>query len=158
MSYTVTIDSQIFELETSDLTHLDLIAKGNAQYHVLENNQSYQVSVQSFDKATKKMTIIVNGNAYSLTIEDQYDQLVKKMGLSAGKAKKLKNIKAPMPGLILDVLVQPGQAIQEGDPLLILEAMKMENVLKAEGEGIIKSIEVNKSDAVEKGQTIIEME
>ena len=63
-----------------------------------------------------------------------------------------------MPGLIIDILVKEGQAIQKGDQLLILEAMKMENVIKAEGEGIVKSILTEKSKAVDKGQVIIEME
>jgi len=70
----------------------------------------------------------------------------------------LKNIKAPMPGLVLDVLVESGQTITKGDQLLILEAMKMENVLKAAGDGVVKSIEIKKGNTVEKGQILVEME
>ncbi|MCL4145650.1 UNVERIFIED_CONTAM: hypothetical protein GTU68_019273 [Idotea baltica] len=60
-----------------------------------------------------------------------------------------------MPGLILDILVEVGQTIQKGDQLMILEAMKMENVLKAPGEGSISSIEVSQGDSVEKNQVLI---
>ena len=64
-------------------------------------------------------------------------------------------VKAPMPGLILDVLAKPGQEVKKGDQLMILEAMKMENVLKAQGEGVISGIEVAKGDSVEKNQVLI---
>ena len=80
------------------------------------------------------------------------------MGLSAIVAHKISNIKAPMPGLVLDIMIKPGQTIEKGTPLLILEAMKMENVLKSEGDGVVKSIEVIKTQAVDKGQILIEME
>jgi len=68
------------------------------------------------------------------------------------------NVKAPMPGLVLDILVEPGQSVQKGDNLLILEAMKMENIIKASGSGVVKNIPVHKKDAVEKNQLLIEME
>jgi len=80
------------------------------------------------------------------------------MGLSVVASQKLSSVKAPMPGLVLDIMVEPGQEVAEGDSLLILEAMKMENVLKATGEGVVKSIEITKGAAVEKGQILIEME
>ena len=63
-----------------------------------------------------------------------------------------------MPGLVLSILVEPGQAVQKGDVLLILEAMKMENVLKAAGDGTVKNIAVAKGAAVDKGQLLLEME
>jgi biotin carboxyl carrier protein len=80
------------------------------------------------------------------------------MGLSTNITFQIKEIKAPMPGLVLDLEVEPGQTVSQGDVLLILEAMKMENVLKSPGDGIVKSIAVKKGDAVEKGQILIEME
>ena len=63
-----------------------------------------------------------------------------------------------MPGLIVDVMVEVGQEIAEGTPLLVLSAMKMENIILSQGDGVVKSVEVQKNDAVEKGQLIIEME
>jgi len=118
---------------------------------------TFKVSLQA-DFNKKTLTLSINGNKYDLKIEDDYDLLVKKMGLSTGGKQKMKNVKAPMPGLILDILIEPGQSISKGDQLLILEAMKMENVLKAEGDGIIKSVEAIKGAAVDKGQILIEME
>lgn len=80
------------------------------------------------------------------------------MGLNKPKEVILKDIKAPMPGLILDILVKPGQELVKGDAILILEAMKMENVIKAEGNGVVKEVLLEKGAAVEKNQVIIEMQ
>jgi len=80
------------------------------------------------------------------------------MGFEIGSAKKVNDIKAPMPGLILEINVKVGQEIVENDPILILEAMKMENVITAPRDGVIKSISVTKGDAVEKNQLLIEFE
>ncbi|MDX1317201.1 MAG: acetyl-CoA carboxylase biotin carboxyl carrier protein subunit, partial [Xanthomarina gelatinilytica] len=75
-----------------------------------------------------------------------------------GASKKVNEIKAPMPGLILDIHVKEGQEVKEDDALLILEAMKMENVLTSPRDGIIKSISVSKNDTVDKNQLLIEFE
>ncbi len=100
----------------------------------------------------------MNGTAYDLKIEDEYDQQVKKMGLLAVISQKVNSIMAPMPGLIIDVLVKEGQEVSEGTPLLVLSAMKMENIILSQGDGIIKSIAIKKDDTVEKGQLVLEIE
>jgi biotin carboxyl carrier protein len=104
------------------------------------------------------MTLEVNGNNYALSLADEYDLMVDKMGLLTAKNHKINNIKAPMPGLIIDIMVAVGQNVVAGTPLVVLSAMKMENIITSPGEGIIKSIEVEVKDAVDKGQLIIEME
>jgi biotin carboxyl carrier protein len=63
-----------------------------------------------------------------------------------------------MPGLVLNILVEAGQEVSKGDALLILEAMKMENVIKASGDGKVRSVKVKKGDAVDKGLLLVEME
>jgi biotin carboxyl carrier protein len=63
-----------------------------------------------------------------------------------------------MPGLVIDILVKSGQSVQKNEPLLILEAMKMENVIKAAGDGIVKIINAKKGQPVDKGQTLLEFE
>ena len=156
MAFIIEIDKDTFELE--DAKNVDSIQISDSKFHVLKNNQSYQIEILESDFSSKTMTLEVNGNKYDVTIKDSYDQLVKKLGFASANNQKLKNIKAPMPGLIIDILVESGQSIQKGDPLLILEAMKMENILKAGGEGIIKSVSFTKGMAVDKGQVIIEME
>lgn len=157
MTYNINISEQTFPLKAEDLSSLDMVKTAEGDYHILQDGKAYQAELETVNFNDKTMTIKINGNKYELTIEDGYDQLVKQMGLSTAGSQKMSNVKAPMPGLVLDILVESDQAVSKGDALLILEAMKMENVLKAEGDGVVKSIEVTKGTAVDKGQIIIEM-
>jgi biotin carboxyl carrier protein len=79
------------------------------------------------------------------------------MGMDAVAAGAVSDVKAPMPGLVLKIMVEPGQPISKGDALVILEAMKMENILKAPSDGIVKKILVTKGDKVEKNQIMVNM-
>jgi biotin carboxyl carrier protein len=86
------------------------------------------------------------------------DILIKDLGFEVGVSKVIKKLKAPMPGLILEINVEVGQTVQENDNLLILTAMKMENSLLSPRDGVIKSISVNVGDSVIKGDLLIEFE
>jgi len=156
MSYIIEIGGEEFELV--DANDIDAVRINDSKFHVLQDNQKYEIDLIEADFPSKKILLEVNGNKYEVNIKDEYDQLVDKLGFAAANSQKLKNIKAPMPGLIIDIVVEPGQSIEKGDQLLILEAMKMENVLKSEGEGIVKEILFEKGSSVDKGQVIIEME
>lgn len=157
MTYNINIGEQSFPLKAEAVSSLDLVKTTAGNFHILQDGQAYQAELEQANFNDKTMTIKINGNKYEINIEDGYDQLVKQMGLSTAGSQKMTNVKAPMPGLVLDILVESDQAVSKGDALLILEAMKMENVLKAEGDGVVKSIEVAKGMAVDKGQIIIEM-
>lgn len=157
MKYLLTVNEEEMHIAKDDVEGLDIIKIDNDNLHLLENNKAYGVNVLHSDFLNKTLTLAVNGNTYEIKIEDEYDQQVKKMGLLAVSSQKVNSIKAPMPGLIVEVMVKEGQEISEGTPLLVLSAMKMENIILAQGEGEVKSIEVNKDDTVEKGQLIIEM-
>lgn len=156
--YGITVDDTEFDMSRDDIAALDAQKLSPTRFHVLHNHKAYTVVVVDTDFAGREWRICINGNTYPIEIKDSYDQLVEKMGLLSNGTQKAQNIKAPMPGLIMDVLVQPGQSIEEGTPLLVLSAMKMENQILAQGAGTIKSIEVNIGDTVDKGQLIIEME
>lgn len=157
-NYLITVNEEELQFNSSDVDTLDSIKVNAKNLHVLDNNSAFEVEVVHSDFLNKMMSLSINGNIYDIKLEDEYDQQVKKMGLLAVTTQKLNEVKAPMPGLIVDVMVEVGQEIVEGTPLLVLSAMKMENIILAQGEGIIKSIEIKKDDAVEKGQVIIEME
>ena len=156
--YLITVNGEEIPIQKKEIEALDLISTDSSNFHLLQDNKAYDVHVLDFDFSNKTLTVSVNVNTYELKIEDGYDQQVKKMGLMAVTSQKVNSIKAPMPGLIVDVMVKEGQEVSEGTPLLVLSAMKMENIILSQGEGIIKSIEIKKDDAVEKGQLIIEME
>ncbi|SHJ15266.1 Biotin-requiring enzyme [Arenibacter nanhaiticus] len=157
-NYTITIDNQQFCLSKKDISALDVIPTKTSKYHVLQEERSYAIQVKAFDFMNRTMSIEVNGNTYELVVEDEYDLKVKQMGLLTQKAHKMDNIQAPMPGLIIDIMVNEGQEISKGTPLLVLSAMKMENIITSTGEGIVKTISVHKNETVEKGQIIIEID
>lgn len=125
---------------------------------ILANGKSYEALVEEIDRTAKKMTLRINSNIYELSIQEPIDQLLAKMGLDISKNHKAEPIKAPMPGLILKILVEPGQQLKKGDPVLILEAMKMENVFKAPADAVVKAIRTEERKAVEKGEILVELE
>jgi len=157
-SYTITVDQQDFPIKTDDLSALDVHKISKEKYHVLKDNKAFGIELISRNLLDKTMTLAVNGNRYHVKIDDAYDMMVSKMGLFEKTESKSNNIQAPMPGIIVDILVQTGDTIEDGTPLFILAAMKMENTIISEGNGVIKSIEVKVNDAVDKNQLIIEME
>ena len=123
---------------------------------VLLEGRSYEAFVEKIDRDIKEIKLRVNDQHFTVSIKEPIDQLLGQMGLDTTIGKKAEALKAPMPGMILKILVAEGQEIKKGDGLLILEAMKMENVLKAAADGSIKSIRVAEKNAVEKGSTLIE--
>ncbi|KAA5534060.1 MAG: acetyl-CoA carboxylase biotin carboxyl carrier protein subunit [Myroides sp.] len=147
-----------FDVTEEQMLAADAVSLDQENFHVLHNNTSYHAKVVNTDFINKTYTVVVNNNEYVVSIANHLDQLIKEMGFEVGKAKVVNAIKAPMPGLILEINVTVGQEVNEGDNLLILEAMKMENSFDSPRAGIIKSIAVTKGQAVEKGQLLIEFE
>lgn len=145
---------QSFELSVNDINELD-VSQQEGNYHCLSDGISYKANVESI--ANKTITLSVNHTLYEVNIADIVDQQIEEMGLNKVAETILKDIKAPMPGLILDIMVEVGQEVNTGDALLILEAMKMENIIKATGQGVVKEIKLSKGAAVDKNQIIIEM-
>lgn len=136
----------------------DIVQLTDGYFHILYNNKSYKAEVVNSDRATKTFTLKINNHIQMVEVKDKFDQLLEKLGMSATAGNKVNTIKAPMPGLIIDVKIKAGDTVNMNDPLLILEAMKMENVLKSPGEGIVKSVTIKKGDKVEKNQVLIEFQ
>ncbi|GAB3304845.1 acyl-CoA carboxylase biotin carboxyl carrier protein subunit [Hymenobacter tenuis] len=143
----ITLNGQPFEW--------DLTSLGNGRYHLLYQGRSYSAELISADYAAKTLVLKLNGKQLELQAKDRFDILLDKLGMSTAASSKVNELKAPMPGLIVDIRVVPGQTVQKGDPLLVLEAMKMENILKAPGEGTVAAIKVNLRDNVTKGQVLV---
>lgn len=127
-------------------------------YSIIMDGRSYIAQVVKIDKDTKTVTVEIDHQSYEVAIEEPIDQLLAAMGIKDALTRKVNDIKAPMPGLVLKVLVTPGQAIKKGDPVLILEAMKMENVFKAAVDAVVKEVRVTERKAVEKGEVLIILE
>ncbi len=127
-------------------------------FSVLMDGKSFVAEVVSTDGAEKKVTLRIGQSVYEIGLEGPMDRLLASMGLSEAATRKVNDIKAPMPGMVLKILVVPGQSIQKGDPVLILEAMKMENVFKSTADAVVKEIRVSERKAVEKGEVLIVLE
>jgi len=138
--------------------NLDIQMQPNGLISILYNDKSYTATVEKVDTKNKELTVKIDGQPYTLAIKEPIDQLLSSMGMDLKAMQKAEPVKAPMPGMILKVLVEPGQQISKGDGLLILEAMKMENVLKASIDATVKSIKAIERTAVEKGAILIELE
>jgi biotin carboxyl carrier protein len=124
--------------------------------HLTWKGKSFVCEWLGYQQDQRKALVKVNGTEYVVNVEEPMDALLKKMGFASSASKKLKELKAPMPGLVLKMLVKPGDMVQKDTPLLILEAMKMENVIKAAADAEIKEIKIIEGQAVEKGVTLIE--
>ncbi|MBG6132263.1 biotin carboxyl carrier protein [Aquimarina sp. EL_43] len=145
-----------FEFTEEDISKIDMVSNSKSTHHILQNNKSFHTEIVQSDFDTKKYTVKVNNNSYQVNITNELDTRIAAMGFSIGSSKQVNAIKAPMPGLLLDVQVEIGQEVKEDDPLLILEAMKMENIILSPRDGVIKSISATTGDAVDKGQLLIE--
>ena len=138
--------------------NLDIEKIDARTWHIIKDHKSYYVQWVERSEDGKSFVLKINGAHIELETKDKFDLLLEQMGMSAANTAKASKLKAPMPGKVLDVMVQPGQTVAKGEGLLILEAMKMENMLKAEQEGTVKSVNVSVGDAVEKNNVLIEFE
>ena len=134
----------------------DVVEVADGYFHILINHKSYRAEVVKADPASKTFALKINGKVYSVELKDKFDLLLEKMGMNNGSSGKANHVKAPMPGLIIDLRVKEGDTVMPGDALLILEAMKMENMIKASVQSVVKSVKVKKGDSVEKNQVLIE--
>ncbi len=157
--YKVKVNGSLdFTLEKSSLSQLDAVEVGVNTFHILHQSKPFSAEIIDSDFLQKTYHIKVNNNSYQVVISNKLDQLITEMGFEKGKSKHINSIKAPMPGLILEISVEVGQSVKENDNLIILSAMKMENSFLSPRDGVIKSIAVKVGDAVDKGQLMIEFE
>ncbi len=158
-NYKTTVNQEFeFDISQETLSQLDAVKTTDTGYHILHDNTSYKAEIVTSDFTKKAYQVLVNNRAYTVTIADAIDLLIKDMGFSIGSSKQSNALSAPMPGLILDVQVSAGQEVKEGDTLVILSAMKMENSFVSHMDGVIKAVHVTKDDAVDKGQLLVEFE
>ncbi|MEB2775653.1 biotin/lipoyl-containing protein [Algoriphagus sp. D3-2-R+10] len=162
--FTVTIQNKSYSIEKSDDTiqvnsktiNWDLQWISDRKIHLIYDNKSVEAELISIDKETKTVQIKLGNKISSLLLKDRFDLLLEQLGMNNIASQALKEIKAPMPGLILDLKVKPGDVVKKGDVVLILEAMKMENILKSSGDGIVKAVKVTLHQSVEKNQVLIQ--
>ncbi|NGZ89004.1 acetyl-CoA carboxylase biotin carboxyl carrier protein subunit [Psychroflexus maritimus] len=153
------VDEQYeFEFEQAEISDLDAVQINAKEFHVIHQNQSFHAQIIAEDFHNQTYTIKVKSNTYQVKISNPLDLLINKMGLTLNTGVIESEIKAPMPGLILDIPVAEGDTVKVGDTLIVLEAMKMENALSSPMDGVVKAIHVKSSDSVAKSELLIELE
>lgn len=128
----------------------------NGQFLLRVGPKVYKIHNISFNGRQYEFTL--NGNWLSVNVRDEQALLLDRLGFKNTAKSDEGNLQAPMPGKILEILRKEGEKISMGDPVIILEAMKMENELKSPASGIIKSIKVKEGQSVEKNEFLLEVE
>ena len=147
-------DQFTFEIGIQDLDELDVKQIGEV-IHALHKNKAYEVHVGYVDRDSKEVELIINGQLFTIQIKDHLDLLIEDLGFNKEDNDLERFIHSPMPGLVLEVKVKQGERVQAGTPLLILEAMKMENVISSPSDAVIEEIHVSSTDSVSKGALLI---
>ena len=165
MKYVTTIDGKEFLVEIIDDRHVSVDGKvfeidfesieKQPVFSLIVNGKSYEAYVYHGEE---DLEILVKGRLYHADVEDERERRLR--AASGGQIAQTGpfHLKAPMPGLVVAVPVEDGQEVKEGDVLLILESMKMQNELKSPRDGVVKGIQVSSGDSVEQRQKMLSVE
>lgn len=147
-----------FSFSAEQIASADLVQKSASSFNLIKDHRSVNATLVAADITAKQVTIQIEGENYIVSIHDELNQMLSEMGFDQSVVKQIKEIKAPMPGLVLEVSVAAGDKVLAGDQILILSAMKMENSITIPANATIKRIAVSVGQAVEKGQVLVELE
>ena len=147
-----------FTFTQAELDEADVVDTGNGHLHLLDQSSSAHAQVLDAANGWKEQKLEMYGEIFQVQLADELDAMLDEMGFQSVAGRELGDIKAPMPGLVLQVHVEEGQEVKEGDKLLILVAMKMENSILAQQGAVVKKVHVAAGIAVDKGQVLIELE
>lgn len=134
---------------------LQIVKQNDETLLLITPNKVYTITCLNVNHETKTLTLLYNGNKFNASITEPIDEILKSMGLENALTPKISDMKAPMPGLVLQVLVNAGDTVNKGDKILVLEAMKMENAIKSPTDGIVNDVLVSQGMAVDKNQVLI---
>lgn len=151
--YTVTLvedDNHNLKVTIDGVTYdVDMNRNGDNFYSIIIDNKSYMLDINS---KGDKHEVLLEGDAFTVEVLDDMKKMMKARGASALKGRQV--IDTAMPGQILKVLVEPGEEVVAGQPLLILVAMKMENEIKSPKDGIVQEVFVAAGQTVASGDKL----
>jgi biotin carboxyl carrier protein len=136
----------------------DIVRIDAHTFHIIHNGKSYNAELVSINRDDKTCTVKVGTNIYSMKMTNQYDELLHQLGMDNLKNTKISDVITPMPGMVIRILVAEGDLVEKGGNLFVLEAMKMENIIKSSSDVRIKSVKVKAGDKVEKNQVVMVFE
>ena len=154
----------------NSVVQLDLSQRDLGKFKVLEINHSkkeivlskgsikFECKILKENSIDQSYIVKINGEISTIRLIKQVEKTIEKLGIQKGSQKNINILKAPMPGLILDVIVKESDLVKKGDPVIILEAMKMENILSSPVDGIVKEVKVKTQQTVEKNNILIRFE
>ncbi|GIW08562.1 MAG: acetyl-CoA carboxylase biotin carboxyl carrier protein subunit [Dehalococcoidia bacterium] len=166
MKYTADVDGKRLELEIfGDETDLRVATPDGEQHGSLTRHDRGRYVLRLGDRVIEGYVtptedgyvVVYRGRAYPVVVTDERARTLSQLG-GAKHGHTGGTVKAPMPGLVKAVNVKPGDAVQRGASLVILEAMKMENDLTAPGAGTVKEVRVSAGDKVDQGQVLVVLE
>jgi biotin carboxyl carrier protein len=137
---------------------IEFVKSATNSFKMRMNGVEKDADLVKLDKENKLVIVRIEGKKFAVQIKEPVDLMLDKLGISIKSTKKVNNLKAPMPGLVIKILAEQGKHYKAGDALMILEAMKMENVFKAAADVTIKAIEITERQTVEKGQILMVFE
>lgn len=162
MKYIATIGERSFEIEINEAG--EIIADGEVLevdfqsvadqpvYSMLLNGESFEASVYTGDD---QVEVLLRGQLYLVGVEDERQRRLRQSSGGGRLQEGDFNLVAPMPGLVIGVPVQVGDAVSEGQNLVILESMKMQNELKAPRDGTVTRVRVSAGDSVDQNQVMV---
>ena len=128
----------------------------NGFSYIVWKNKKYMLDV--IEKSQNRYTVMINGVWHSFSVETPISLKRKRYLEQQGEASSNVAIEAPMPGKIIDIMVEEGAEIKEGEPIIILEAMKMQNEINSHVSGTVISVSVKKNESVMKDDVLIEIQ
>ena len=162
MKYVTTIHSREYTVEILDDHHLsvdgvmyeiDFVPVSDQPvYSLIVNGESYDAHVYTDEEVWQ---VLFQGHNYTAQVEDERERRLRAALSDAAAEQDEFHLKAPMPGMVISVPVQPGLAVKKGDVLLILESMKMQNELRSPRDGTVGRVRVAAGDRVEKKDTLL---
>jgi biotin carboxyl carrier protein len=146
-----------FSFDAQKINEMGILKTSADSTEVLVDKRIIKGKVSADTMVARQLLVDLNGEEFLVEIKSETDLMIETLGFNSAKANKIKVLKAPMPGLVIDVFVEEGQTVAENENVLVLEAMKMENVIKLPHEAVVKKIHVTKGQAITKGQIMIEL-
>ena len=149
---------QEFDISVEEVEAMDLRRISQNQFHLLHDHRSYNIELEEVREDQPYISLKINGKRYEMEFETPLLRKIRELGLAEDEIGSGEQVYAPMPGKVISVLVKENEEVEAGQDLLILEAMKMENMIKAGGAGTVKEITVVEGDAVDKNALLLAIE